>query len=172
MDIMLLLSVNGFDCVLLDVAIQRSDIELQRTTDLDAGDFPQPGLPVDCVHFEIEVLGMWGQIQPFAETRRAERTANQSASNQQLPFLLVIAAKSAQNLTPSRKNIFLPDASEPPGVVESIISVLANGFLPRTWGGVGLYMAKEAGLARRSGPDGSRRPECVLYCSNSNRVSM
>jgi hypothetical protein len=76
---------------------------------------------------------LWGQIQPFAETCRAEGTANQSASNQQLPFLLVIAAKSAQNLTPSRKNIFLPDASEPPGVVESFISVLANGFLPRTW---------------------------------------
>lgn len=59
----LLLLVNGFDCVLLDVAIQRSDIELQRTTDLDAGDFPQPGLSVDCVHFEIEVLGSLPDIQ-------------------------------------------------------------------------------------------------------------
>ena len=59
----LLLLVKGFDCVLLDVAIQRSDIELQRTTDLEAGDFPQPGLSVDCVHFEIEVLGSLPDIQ-------------------------------------------------------------------------------------------------------------
>src|ERR1022692_1941851 len=48
----LLLSVYGFDCVLLDEAPQRFHVEPQRSTNLDAGNLPQPGLLVDGVHFE------------------------------------------------------------------------------------------------------------------------
>jgi DNA-binding XRE family transcriptional regulator len=38
-------------------------------------------------------------------------------------------------------------------------------------GGVGFRVASEAILVRRSGPDACRRPECVPYCSNPDRVS-
>src|ERR1035438_9977236 len=59
----LLLSVNGFDCVLLNEALQRFQIEPQRSTNLDTGKFPQPGLLIDGVHFEAKVLGRLPDIQ-------------------------------------------------------------------------------------------------------------
>jgi hypothetical protein len=59
----LLLSVNGFDCVLLNEALQRFQIEPQRSTNLDAGKLPQPGFLVDRVHFEAKVLGRLPDIQ-------------------------------------------------------------------------------------------------------------
>lgn len=49
--------------MLLDVLVERLDIELQRTTDLDRGNLPQPRLLVDRVYFEIEVLGGLPHIQ-------------------------------------------------------------------------------------------------------------
>src|ERR1039458_681535 len=60
---MLLLSVNGFDCVLLDEALQRFHIEPQRSTNLDAGNLPQPGFLVDGVYFQSQVLGGLPDIQ-------------------------------------------------------------------------------------------------------------
>lgn len=60
---MLLLSVNGFDCVLLNEALQRSYVEPQRSTNLDAGNLPQPGLSVNGVYFESQVLGGLPDIQ-------------------------------------------------------------------------------------------------------------
>ena len=57
------LSVYGFDCVLLDEAPQRFYVEPQRSTNLDAGNLPQPGLLVDSVHFEPQVLGGLPDIQ-------------------------------------------------------------------------------------------------------------
>ena len=60
---MLLLSVNGFDRVLFNEALQRFQIEPQRSTNLDAGKLPQPGFLVDSVHFEAEVLGGLPDIQ-------------------------------------------------------------------------------------------------------------
>ena len=63
----LLLLVNGFDCVLLDVAIQRQrDIELQRATgSLAHMHFLQPGLPVACLHSRRDrrILGSLPDIQ-------------------------------------------------------------------------------------------------------------
>jgi hypothetical protein len=47
-----LLSVNGFDRVLLDQTIQRVCIEPQTSTNLDRGQLPQPCLSVDGVHFQ------------------------------------------------------------------------------------------------------------------------
>lgn len=63
---MLLLSVNGLDCVLLNEALQRLQIEPQRSTDLDAGKFPQPGFLVDRVHFESQILGRFPDISGAA----------------------------------------------------------------------------------------------------------
>jgi hypothetical protein len=60
---MLLLSVNGFDRVLFNEALQRFQIEPQRSTNLDAGHLPQPGLSVNRVYFETQVLGSLPDIQ-------------------------------------------------------------------------------------------------------------
>ena len=60
---MLLLSVNGFDRVLFNEALQRFQIEPQRSTNLDARDLPQPGLSVNGVYFETEVLGGLPDVQ-------------------------------------------------------------------------------------------------------------
>ena len=60
---MLLLSVNGFDRVLFDEALQRFQVEPQCTTNLDAGKLPQPGFLIDGVYFEAEVLGCLPDIQ-------------------------------------------------------------------------------------------------------------
>ncbi len=60
---MLLLSVNGFDRVLLNEALQRLYVKPQRSTNLDAGKLPQPGFLVDRVHFETQVLGCLPDIQ-------------------------------------------------------------------------------------------------------------
>ena len=60
---MLLLSVNGFDRVLVDEARKRLNIEPQCTTNLDAGKLPQPGLLVNCIYFESQVLGGLPDIQ-------------------------------------------------------------------------------------------------------------
>ena len=60
---MLLLSVNGFDRVLFNEALQRSYVEPQRSANLDAGQFPQPGFLVDRVHFEPQILSRFPDIQ-------------------------------------------------------------------------------------------------------------
>ncbi len=60
---MLLLSVNGFERVLLDKALKRAYIEPQGSTNLDAGNLPQPGLSVNGVHFESQELGRLPDIQ-------------------------------------------------------------------------------------------------------------
>ncbi|HLH42689.1 MAG TPA: hypothetical protein VKV74_06880 [Bryobacteraceae bacterium] len=60
---MLLLSVNGLDRVLFNEALQRFQIEPQRSTNLDAGNLPQPGLSVNSVYFESQVLGGLPDIQ-------------------------------------------------------------------------------------------------------------
>ena len=60
--------VDGFDRVLLDVALKRENVEAQCPTDLDRRDLPQPGLAVDGVHLEAEVLGGFPRIQePLAD---------------------------------------------------------------------------------------------------------
>jgi hypothetical protein len=41
-------------------------IEPQRSTDLDAGKFPQPGFLVDRVHFESQILGRFPDISGAA----------------------------------------------------------------------------------------------------------
>src|SRR5439155_8962817 len=50
-----LLSIKGFNRVLLDVALQRLDIEPERTINLDGRKLPQPGFLVDRVHFQAKV---------------------------------------------------------------------------------------------------------------------
>ena len=60
---MLILSVNGFDRVLFNEALQRFEIESQRSTNLDAGNLPQPGLSIDRVYLESQVLGGLPHIQ-------------------------------------------------------------------------------------------------------------
>ena len=60
---MLLLSVNGFDRVLLNEALQRFYVKPQRPTNLDAGNLPQPGFLVNGVYFEPQVLGGLPDIQ-------------------------------------------------------------------------------------------------------------
>src|SRR5471030_1484677 len=60
---MLLLSVNGFDRVPLNEALQRFYVESQRSTNLDAGYLPQPGLLVDGVYLQTQVLGGLPDVQ-------------------------------------------------------------------------------------------------------------
>jgi hypothetical protein len=60
---MLLLSVNGFDRVLLNEALKRSYVEPQRSTNLDAGHLPQPGFSVNGVYFEPQVSGGLPDVQ-------------------------------------------------------------------------------------------------------------
>jgi hypothetical protein len=60
---MLLLSVNGFDRVLLNEALQRSYVEPQRPTNFDAGNLPQPGFLVNRIDFKSQVLGGFPDIQ-------------------------------------------------------------------------------------------------------------
>jgi hypothetical protein len=53
---MLLLSVNGFDRLLFNEALQRFQIE-PRSTNLEAGELPSPGSSVNGVFFESQVFG-------------------------------------------------------------------------------------------------------------------
>jgi hypothetical protein len=52
-----LLSIKGFDCVLLDIALQRFHIEPQRSTNLDGRKLSELGLLVDSVHLQAEESG-------------------------------------------------------------------------------------------------------------------
>ena len=55
--------VDGFDCVLLNEALKRSDVEPQRSPHLDAGKFPKSGFLVDRVHLKPQVSGSLLDIQ-------------------------------------------------------------------------------------------------------------
>lgn len=106
---------------------------------------------------------LWGRTpSQFTETSQRQAVANLFVDGNKSPST-PIAVKNTETLTPLRK--FFCQACDIARRRRSFRFMRMDSCrVPER--GVGFHVAREAGLLRRSGPDGSRRPECVPYCPN------